>query len=120
MTNLQKIQQETEEIFFNKYPVGMETIDFIHSRESIAYKVGYDEGMSDEVENCPHTKSYKAGLEGVRNEVERMKCECPNRPKPQKELTDLFVDSSLKYVGRFNYNKSIDDVLTLIDEELKK
>ena len=43
MTNLQKIQQETEEIFFNKYPVGMETIDFLHSRESIAYKAGLDE-----------------------------------------------------------------------------
>lgn len=47
MTNLQKIQQETEEIFFNKYPVGMETIDFLHSRESIAYKAGYDEGYAD-------------------------------------------------------------------------
>ena len=74
MTNLQKIQQETDDAF--KYPegefcdlplmindatnTGGETGNppfsdiyikslksFIHSRESIAYKAGYDEGYAD-------------------------------------------------------------------------
>ena len=70
MTNLQKIQQETEEIFLkmfdyttkndldtswavlldkeDKNPAGKEQLlDLLHSRESIAYKAGYDEGYAD-------------------------------------------------------------------------
>ena len=68
MTNLQKIQQETEEMFEDKLnkvvsregfmadpPDDCDPLDFdtdviksfIHSRESIAYKAGYDEGYAD-------------------------------------------------------------------------
>ena len=58
MTNLQKIQQETEEIFLEVFckdgllPVIVPGIhlytedlkQFIHSRESIAYEAGYEQG----------------------------------------------------------------------------
>ena len=64
MTNLQKIQQETEEIFFNKYPVGMETIDFLHSRESIAYKAGL-EGVREKVKENPIDKAHTYGSENA-------------------------------------------------------
>ena len=51
MTNLQKIQQETEEkykeLWQNHGDIGhtfKEIIDFIHSREKIAYEAGYEQG----------------------------------------------------------------------------
>ena len=80
MTNLQKIQQETEKMcelnfgktvseggFIADVPDDFEPTDFdtdiikqfIHSRESIAYKAGYDSGMSDKVDNYPHTKALQ-------------------------------------------------------------
>ena len=72
MTNLQKIQQETDEIFSQEFTslevkqrkygwIGLRRLfeEFIHSRESIAYKAGYDAGMSDKVDNYPHTKALQ-------------------------------------------------------------
>jgi hypothetical protein len=60
MTNLQKIQQETSNIFDQEFTslevkqrkygwVGLRRLfeEFLHSRESIAYKAGYDEGYAD-------------------------------------------------------------------------
>ena len=95
MTNLQKIQQETEEIFFNKYPVGMETIDFLHSRESIAYKAGLDE--------------VREKVEKIMQEVED---ETPTMVKNQSAYSCIicgFKPSALKEV-----------LLTLIDDEINK
>lgn len=67
-------------------------------------------------------------LEGVKEQVKKERCTVPKDPFPKKpndlaKLTIKEIDECLKYAGRVNYNKSIDDVLSLITsviDEIKK
>ena len=49
-------------------------------------------------------------IQAIDEWAEESKCNVPEKPKSQNELTDDFVDESLKYVGRFNYNKALSDL----------
>jgi hypothetical protein len=55
-------------------------------------------------------------VEKIKGECEKDKCECPPEPKnlDPRKLSD--IDKLLKYVGRFNYNKAIDDLIKIISK----
>lgn len=62
-------------------------------------------------------------LEEVRGQIDKSKCELPPKPKvlisgnkthrvPLEELDDV-----LKWAGRFNYNKALDDLLEILKKK---
>ena len=58
-------------------------------------------------------------LTAVEEAIGEQKCKVPKNPLP-KNLNDLEtltverIDECLKYAGRFNYNKAIDDILATL------
>ena len=59
--------------------------------------------------------SHQNLLDTIIGEVEGMKCDVPPEPYGNiKRLTRAFVDKLLLFVGRYNYNKGVKDVLSLL------
>ena len=119
MTNLQKIQQETEEVFYRDFPTHSAhtekcihngcppycpVVSFIHSRESIAYKAGKEDG-------------YNAGLDATGKFTEKVLKEL--REKMEKMRLPIIVKGRSILLDK-KYLKAISKVLALIDEEIKR
>jgi len=66
----------------------------------------------------------KSKQEEIEKTIERTKCEVPKNPLPKGkrdlgEITFKKIDDCLKYAGRINYNKAIDDLKPIISNLLK-
>lgn len=65
-------------------------------------------GTISKIKNAERQRIQKA-VEGINYSV-------PSKPKEQP-LTEEYINKLLVYVGRFNYDKAIKDVLSIINNE---
>lgn len=63
--------------------------------------------------NKHRKNAQKQIIEKLKNEVKEYKTEVPKAPTNGSMLNTDFVNKILLHVGRTNYNKAIDDIITL-------
>ena len=57
-------------------------------------------------------------VEDIENDIEKSKCDVPKEPKNLKLKNSIAdIDSLLKYSGRFNYNKALSDLFSLLESK---
>ena len=60
--------------------------------------------------------SALALLESVKESIKGDICNVPPKPKPQKKITEQYVNELILYCGRFNYNKALSDILASLEQ----
>ena len=86
-----------------QHPTNHKTIKDILDRYAELYHDGFD--------YLEFRSFIKWVLRTYEEAVRVEKCECPKEPKKVDLNNHKEVDKLLKYAGRVNYNKSIDDII---------